>query len=237
MKTLRNCLVAVLTATCLFSTSAFAQEETETESPFSVGADIYSNYVWRGTKFGTGPAFQPSVKFATGGLTIGAWGSYDAAGYAEADLYLSYGFDFGLSLGVTDYYYPGSDYTNLSDTAGSHAFEINAGYAISAFSISANYIVNEAGGAASVGGDMYFEAKYAFTNFSVFAGVGNGWHTVEGFKADGVTIEDDEFGLCNLGLSTSKEVKITDSFSLPVNGSVIWNPHAKQFTMVVGLSF
>lgn len=231
MKTLKNCLLVVLTATCLISTNAFAQEATEKESPFSVGADIYSNYVWRGTKFGTGPAFQPSVKFATGGLTIGAWGSYDAAGYAEADLYLSYGFDFGLSLGVTDYYYPGTDYTDLSDTAGTHAFEINVGYTISALSLSANYIVNEAPVAASMGGDMYFEAKYAFTNFSIFAGAGNGWYTID------EVADEDEFGLVNLGLSTSKEVKITDSFSLPVNGSVIWNPHAKQFTMVVGLSF
>jgi uncharacterized protein (TIGR02001 family) len=236
MKTLRNCLVVVLTATCLFSTNAFAQEEAEKESPFSVGADIYSNYVWRGTKFGTGPAFQPSVSFATGGLTIGAWGSYDAAGYTEADLYLSYGFDFGLSLGVTDYYYPGSDYTDLSDTAGTHAFEINAAYAISALTISANYILNEAPVAASMGGDMYFELAYDFANFSIFAGAGNGWYTLEDPKDDG-TPGDDEFGLVNLGLSTSKEVKITDSFSLPVNGSVIWNPHAKQFTLVVGLSF
>jgi hypothetical protein len=235
MRTIKTFLFALLLTTCTIPATLFAQE-AETPSPFSLGADIYSNYVWRGTKFGTGPAFQPSIKYATGGLTIGAWGSFDAAGYAEADLYASYAFDFGLSLGLTDYYYPGLDYFNYSDTAGSHAFEINAGYTIKAFTLSANYIVNEAGGAASVGGDMYFEAKYAFTNFSVFAGAGNGWHTVEGFKADGVTMKDDEFGLCNLGLSTSKTIKVTDSFSIPVNGSVIWNPHAKQFNMVIGFS-
>ncbi|MCK9206050.1 MAG: hypothetical protein M0P66_02970 [Salinivirgaceae bacterium] len=237
MRTTKNLLAALLLTTCLIPSTLFAQDETTPESPFSLGADLYSNYVWRGTKFGTGPAFQPTIKLATGGLTVGAWGSFDAAGYAEADLYASYAFSFGLSLGVTDYYYPGLDYSNFSDTAGSHAIEINAGYTIKGLSLSANYIVNEAGGAASVGGDMYFEAKYAFTNFSVFAGAGNGWHTAEGFKADGVTMEDDEFGLCNLGLSTSKTIKVTDSFSLPVNGSVIWNPHAKQFNMVLGLSF
>lgn len=33
-----------------------AQEE-ESSSPFNVGADLVSSYLWRGTKFGTGPAY------------------------------------------------------------------------------------------------------------------------------------------------------------------------------------
>jgi hypothetical protein len=82
-----------------------AQEDEKT-SPFTAGADFYSNYVWRGTKFGTGPAFQPSVKYTSGGLTIGVWGSFDASGYTEADPYISFSLPFGLSLGLTDYYYP-----------------------------------------------------------------------------------------------------------------------------------
>ena len=61
-----------------------------TVSKFSVGADLYSNYIWRGTKFGQGPSIQPSVKFVTGGFTAGVWGSFDAIGYAEADPYISY---------------------------------------------------------------------------------------------------------------------------------------------------
>ncbi|MFA6400775.1 MAG: hypothetical protein WCX31_04000 [Salinivirgaceae bacterium] len=241
MKTMKTFLFALLLTACTLPATLFAQEE-ETPSPFSLGADIYSNYIWRGSKFGTGPAFQPTVKFATGGLTVGAWGSFDAAGYTEADLYASYAFGFGLSLGVTDYYYPTwlgvpLDYFNYSDTLGSHAFEINAGYTIKGLTLSGNYIVNKAPGTGSVGGDIYVEAKYSFTNFAVFAGAGNGWYTVEEFEADGVTRKSDEFGLVNLGLSTSKTIKVTDSFSLPVNGSVILNPYSKMFTMVLGVSF
>lgn len=226
MKTLKNGLLVVLTATCLISSTAFAQEEEAKASPFTAGADFYTNYVWRGSKFGTGPAIQPAVKFATGGLTIGAWGSFDAAGYQEADLFVSYAFDFGLTLGATDYYYPGLDYFEFSDTAGSHAFEINAAYALGGLSLGANYIVNEAAGAASAGGDMYFEAGYSFTNFKLFAGAGDGWHTSDG-----------EFALCNIGLSTGKTIEVTDKFSIPVSGSVIVNPEKKQMFLVVGFSF
>jgi uncharacterized protein (TIGR02001 family) len=202
-----------------------AQEAEKKASPFSLGADFYSNYIWRGTKFGSGPAFQPTVKFSTSGLTLGVWGSFDASGYTEADAFISYGFKFGLTLGLTDYYYPGLDYFDYSDTSGAHAFEINAGYTFKGLSLSANYILNEAGGAASVGGDKYFEVGYSFTNFKLFAGAGDGWHTSDG-----------DFAVCNLGLSTWKTIDVTDKFSVPVSGSVILNPERKQLFLVVGFS-
>ncbi len=209
----------------LISTGLKAQDE-ESPSKFSAGADLYSNYIWRGSKLGTGPAVQPTVKFVTGGLTVGVWGSFDAHGYAEVDPYFSYAFKFGLSLGMTDYYYPGQEFFDVSDSTGSQAFEINAGYTIKGLTLGANYILNEAGGAASVGGDMYFQAAYAFKHFSLFMGAGDGWHTSDG-----------DFALCNVGIGTTKEIKITDTFSIPVTGQVILNPEKEQLYVVVGFSF
>lgn len=200
-------------------------QEAEPKSTFTAGADIYTNYVWRGSKLGTGPSFQPSVKFTTGGLTLGVWGAFDANGYAEVDPYIAYSFPFGLSLGVTDYYYPGLDVFEFSDSIGSHAFEINAGYTLGGLSLSANYIINEAGGAASAGGDMYFQAGYAFEKVSLFIGAGDGWHTADG-----------DFNVCNIGLGTSQEIKVTESFTIPVTGQVILNPDKEQLYLVVGFS-
>ena len=110
-----------------------AQDEV-TISKFNVGADLYSNYVWRGTKYGKGPSVQPSLKFVTGGLTAGVWGSFDASGYAEADPYITYSFPFGLSLGIDRLLLSGLAFFEVSDTAGSHAFEINGGFAKGGFS-------------------------------------------------------------------------------------------------------
>ncbi len=205
----------------------FAQEAEEVSSPFSVGADVYSNYVWRGTKFGVGPAIQPFVEFSAGNFTLGSWGSFcfTSSEGAEADLYASYSFDFGLSIGITDYYYPGLMYFDYSKETGAHALELNLGYEISGLSLAGNYVLNEAGGAASAGGDMYFELGYSFTNIDLFVGGGDGWHTSDG-----------EFNLCNVGIGTSKEIKVSDSFSLPVSGAVILNPDKEQFYVVVGFS-
>jgi len=219
MKKKITLVVFAILAICSLNVNA---QEEEKKSPFSLGADFYSNYVWRGSALGTGPAFQPSVKFNTGGLTIGVWGSFDASGYAEADPYISYAFK-GFSVGLTDYYYPRAGGSFASDST--NAFEINAGYAIGGLSLSANYILNEASVAASAGKDMYFQASYAFKNFNVGVGAGDGWHTADG-----------EFNVCNIFLGTGKVIKITDNFSIPVTGQVVYNPDKDKFYMVVGFS-
>jgi len=207
------------------TTDQLKAQEEEAASKFNVNADVYSNYIFRGTKYGSGPSIQPNVKFVSGGFTLGVWGAFDANGYMEADPYLSYAFPFGLSLGITDYYYPGLPLFETSDTAGSHALEINAGFTTGGLSLSANYIVNEAGGAASAGGDMYFQAGYAFKHFNIFLGAGDGWHTSDG-----------EFAICNVGVGTTKVIKIMDTFSVPVTGQVIMNPEREQLFVVVGFS-
>ena len=78
---------------------------------------------------------------------------------------------------------------------------------------------------------MYFEANYAFKNFGVFVGAGNGWHTT--YKDNG----DDVFAVCNIGLKAAKEVKITDKFSLPITGALSVNPDKEQLNLVIGVSF
>jgi hypothetical protein len=57
------------------------------------------------------------------------------------------------------------------------------------------------------------------------ATLGDGWHT-----------SDAEIAVCNLGIGTSKTIKITDSFSIPVTGQVVLNPEKEQLYMVVGFS-
>jgi hypothetical protein len=219
-------LFAAMVLILLTTVTGVNAQDEEKKSNFSVGADFYTSYIWRGTRYGQGPSLQPSVKFAKGGFTVGVWGSFDANGYSETDPYISYTLPFGLSLGLTDYYYPGLDLFETSKADGSHALEMNAGFTTGGLTLNGNYIFNEAGGAGSAGSDMYFQAGYAFSNVSLFVGAGNGWHTSDG-----------EFALCNVGIGATKEIQITDKFSIPVNGQVIMNPDRKQLYVVVGFSF
>ena len=198
----------------------FSMEARETKSALTVSSDFVSSYVWRGTKFGKGPAIQPGIKLNTGSLTIGAWGSYCLTDEEapEADLFTSYSFG-PVSLGLTSYYFPGSDFFKTDN----HAFEINGGLKQGILSLSGNWILNE--GAGSKGNDLYFEAGLAAGKVNFTAGAGNGWYTPSG-----------KFNLCNVGISTSKEISVSDSFKIPVTGSAILNPASEQFYVVVAIS-
>lgn len=226
----RNTLLPGLIVTLVISSfiSVFSQEDSE--SRFSAGSDFYSNYIWRGSKYGTGPAVQPSVKYTGELLTVGAWGSFDFSGYQEADLYLSVSLASGISLGVTDYYYPGLQYNDFSRESGSHAYELNAGFSRWDFSFSVNYVLNEAGGAGSVGGDKYFQAGYSFKYLDIFLGAGDGWHT---FDPD---TGKSGFAICNLGIGITNSIRVTDSFRIPINGQLIFNPEKEQMFLVVGFT-
>ena len=136
---------------------------------------------------------------------------------------ISFAFKSGLSLGITDYYYPRAGGSFTADST--NAVELNLGYTTGGLSLSANYILNEASVAASKGKDKYFQAAYAFKNFNLTVGAGDGWHTSDG-----------KFNVCCIGIGTGKVIKITDSFSIPVTGQVVFNPEKNQMFMVVGFS-
>lgn len=221
MKTLNKITSVLALAVVLLFTASDLTKAQEVE--VSTGVDLYSTYVFRGVAF-SGPSWQPSFEVSSGGFAIGAWGSQGYDGFQEMDLYLGYSFDFGLYLGLTDYYYPGSPFGDDD----SHAIEINASYKVDNFSLAGNYVVSEAPNAGSIGGDMYFEAGYSVDEAtSIFLGAGNGWHT--NFT--------DDFGLVNIGATTGKELVISDTFTVPVSGSVIYNAYSEQFFILVGFSF
>lgn len=227
---MRNQSIRPLISIFLLAVFTAASSQESEADKFSTGADFYSSYIWRGTKYSIGPAVQPNLKFSSSFFTAGAWGSFDFRGYQETDIWASLSLPAGISLGITDYYYPGLEYFDYSDTTGSHAFEINLGFSKGNFNLSANCILNEAGGAGSKGGDKYFEVKYSFESFNIFMGAGDGWHTTDNSGGS------DKFTICNIGLGTSGTIRITDSFSIPVTGQMIFNPDREQMYVVAGFT-
>ena len=138
------------------------------------------------------------------------------------DLYMGYGFDFGLYVGLTDYFFPSYEGENPEYfDYDNHTLELNLSYEVGAFSISANRYLDD-----NAENDMYFELGYNFGPASIFLGGGDESYT-----------EDGDFAICNIGITGEKEISITDSFSLPVFASFIVNPDIEQAYMVFGMSF
>ncbi len=108
---LKSKLLPIIVILVTVSLNAGAQEE---DSPWSLGVDFASRYIWRGINLGgSSPSVQPYIEYGFGSedhsFAIGAWGAYSLSGTQtgqEADLYLSYTVKDIFSLTLTDYFFP-----------------------------------------------------------------------------------------------------------------------------------
>lgn len=105
--------VIIILALALIGVSAFSfksyAEEKESNFSFEVGADVVSNYLWRGQNLG-GLSIQPSVTLDWKGIYISGWGNIGADNwkfnYLNPELDVTIGYDnYGLKLDLTHFYY------------------------------------------------------------------------------------------------------------------------------------
>lgn len=228
--------IALLAAAMPFQ--ANAQDKVET----SVGADLVSGYVWRGQELG-GVSIQPALSVAYKGFSIGAWGSVglESTDTKEFDLTVGYATG-GFSLSVTDYWFNMAgdqaakyfQYGSHND-ANSHVFEAQIGYDFGP--VAFNWYTNFAGAdGVKQNGDRAYSSYVTVAAPFKLGGVG--W-TVEAGATPWETSFYGSNGLAvvNLSLGASKEIKITDSFSLPLYATATWNPRTEGAYFVVGISF
>lgn len=105
--------IIIILALALIGVSAFSfksyAEEKESNFSFEVGADVVSNYLWRGQNLG-GLSIQPSVTLGWKGIYISGWGNIGADNwkfnYLNPELDITIGYDnYGLKLDLTHFYY------------------------------------------------------------------------------------------------------------------------------------
>jgi uncharacterized protein (TIGR02001 family) len=208
---------------------------------FSVGADFVSRYVWRGTDYGEAASIQPVLSFSTSGFEIGSWASYslspDAAGVNEHDLWLGYTVETAgsgtVAVGVTDYYFPSPDGAGFfefdGDGNGAHWIEPFASYTapkpLPVTLMGAIFAHNDPDNS------VYLEASAPIQVDGVMLGLTAGM--VAG-KSD--LYGTDGPAIVNLGISASREIPITEQFSLPISVTYVLNPDAERSFLVFGIT-
>ena len=222
----------------VMSMTAFAQDELTT----TVSADVVNQYVWRGQSLG-GTSFQPTLGIAYKGLSLSAWGSTGLTNpddTKEFDLTLSYTIG-GFNIGVTDYWFTaGLDSLNRYFKYGAHGtnhvFEANIGYD---FGIASLQWYTNFGGNDGVNKDgkraysSYFEMIVPFHLATL------DWTATAGavpFATDFYNGGTSGFAVTNVALKATKDVRITDSFSVPVFAEVSANPCTQHAYLVFGLT-
>ncbi|MDR2449094.1 MAG: hypothetical protein LBD52_03965 [Prevotellaceae bacterium] len=204
---------------------------------FSLGADLVSSYVWRGT-YQTKTAFQPTAGLSLGNFSLSAWASTEFTGpQKEVDFTVGYSVA-GLSLAITDYWWSGEQaYKYLKyDSGTAHYWEGSLSYVLPVKSFPLSLSINTmfAGADKKEGGNKnnfstYIEVSLPFTIKEVDLNVGLGATPEKGLYASQASV-------VNINLKASKEIKITDSFSLPVFGQIILNPNQEDIFFVFGFS-
>ena len=228
--------IVIIAMGLVMSMTTFAQDEVEA----TISGDIVSSYIWRGQDLGN-VSLQPTLGVGYKGLSLTAWGSVgltDAADTKEFDLTLGYSAG-GFNIGVTDYWFnagldPEDRYFMYDAHGTNHVFEATVGYDFGFASL--QWYTNFAGNdGVNKDGDRayssYVEANIPFQLASV------DWTATAGavpFATDfyGTT----GFAVTNLALKASKDIKITDPFSLPVFGQVVANPCAQKAYLVLGFT-
>ena len=186
------------------------------DSGLSIGADVVSRYVWRGSDAGDGASVQPGIAYSTDSFEIGAWSNYGltANGANENDLYVS--FSAGpVAVTVTDYYF-GGDFFSF-DTDGNHIIEVMGAFDAGSISLAAGInVLNDPENSLWVEAGMGL-GQLGDADVGLSVGLGNGKYT-----------SDTDPMVAAVGLNVSHG----DYFA-----SYILNPDKKNTFLTFGRSF
>jgi hypothetical protein len=252
-----NVVLPIIAALALITfTTAKAQDSSKFK--VNVGADLVSNYIWRGVPSiisGTStpllsPNFQPYFSVSGYNFTLGAWGSYDFAGlYHETDLSLGYAVG-PVSLTVNDYYWNYAtkyfDYKSKSTGhiiegsiafAGPDKFPINISVSTFLYGADKKYLTDPTvTDSTKQNFSTYIEASYKFkvgaSSLTPFIGV----TPADGYYGDSYG-NVKGFQVVNLGAYASKTLDFSSKVSIPVKLSLIYNPVLEKSFLVVDFTF
>ena len=228
-------IILALGAT-LMSVIAPAQDKVEA----TVSADIVSQYIWRGLEQ-TSAAIQPTLGIGYKGFSLTAWGScgiVDPNETKEFDLTLGYKIG-GFNIGVTDYWLsngqdPQSRYFIYYAHSTNHVFEANVGYDFKLLSLQwyTNFTGND--GVTKSGKraySSYFEINVPFKLATL------DWTATLGAVPYATSFYDTTgFAVTNVAVRATKDIKITDTFSIPIFGQIIASPRQQTAFFVFGFT-
>lgn len=205
------------------------------KSPFGLGLDIQTKYVWRGMEMmgqDAAPVLFPSVNYSWNGLYVYAMGGYAVNGkYAEVDLGISYTWkDFTLAF--NDYYYPTVDdkkdeyFTGGKNTG--HWLEACISYApekIPLWVTLSNFFY---------GADKYFDGRKEKQAYSTYLEIGTYYDFLKYNRislALGAALNkscyndyEHDFSISNIELKYTYNIHFKNDWTLPLSAAYIYNP-------------
>ena len=210
----------VLLALGLVAVATTHAQDEKAKVETTIAADFVNQYIWRGLDCGN-VSIQPTLGIGYKGLSLSAWGNVGVSkdDVKEFDLTLGYTTG-GFNIGITDYWFsvggddPENRYFKYNAHSTNHVFEANIGYDFGVLSL--QWFTNFAGNDGFNKSDKRAYSSYAEVAVP-FKLATCDWTATAGVVPFATTFYRTEgFAVTNLALKATKEIKITDSFSIPV---------------------
>lgn len=205
-------------------------------SNFHLSLDLQTKYMWRGMEMMTeesSPVVFPGINYQWKGLYAYAMGGYAVNGkYAEVDLGVSYTWK-GLTLGLSDYYYPtvnGKDDEYVGGKHNGHWLEACITYApekVPLWITVSNFFAGD--------DDAYDDdSENKKQAYSTYMEVGTYYDFLDNNRlslAVGMTPNKScytnyqkKFAVCNIDLKYTYNVQFKNGWTLPLSAEYIYNP-------------
>ena len=216
--------------------AGMATAEAQDKLQASLGADLVSQYIWRGQDLGDA-SLQPSLGIGWQGLSLSAWGSVgitDSRDTKELDLTLGYTYE-GFNVGVTDYWFSDGSYFKYKAHQTTHVWEANLGYDFGFLNV--QWYTNFAGddgvnkdGKRAYSSYLELSAPFRLGNLDCTATLGAVPYATTLYGANG-------FCVTNVSLRATKDFVVKERYHLPLFVGLTANPRSEKLYLLLGASF
>lgn len=230
----KNVLSAMSIALIAFASQAKAQDTVSV----SLSTDVVNQYIWRGQELGS-VSIQPTLGVSYKGLSLTGWGNVGLSNNDDTKEFdLTAAYTIGMfHVGITDYWFntPISKYFSYSAHNTSHVFEGNIGYDFGIFSL--NGYTNFAGNDGINKNGKRAYSSYVEANIP-FALGGLSWNATIGavpYKTS-FYAEANGFAVTNVSLKATKDIHVSESFSIPIFAGISANPSTEKAYFICGFT-
>ncbi|MCC5925998.1 MAG: hypothetical protein JJU41_05505 [Bacteroidetes bacterium] len=218
-----------------------AQTASAQEVSVDAGMTLTSRFIYRGIELGNSPNVQAMIGVNTGAFSFYGWGSHslgqDDGAYKEVKFWANYTLDLGdftLTPQIENHFDAFSDLFDLDENTSTHVFQASARLAGKGDAAPDLFIGYAFGPPVEV--TVYVEAGYSFTSgdYGLRAFLSSQYSDGPGFVDLGY---NDKFVVNQIGVSASRTLRITDSFSVPLGISLVVNPRTERIFTAASISF
>lgn len=238
----------------LFIATFLCKAQDRNSFKINTQGDVVSSYIWRGM-YQSGAAVQPTLSIDSKHFSLTAWGSADITGqgHKETDITASYSIK-RITLFLSDYWWAGqsgiynnrkngeNNYFHFDNHNTDHILEAGLSYTIPVEEIPLSLSWYTMLWGADKKSDDNLKLKNAYSSYGEincpFVLHNTNLLTTIGFSPfeSPSNYKNKSFAVTNISVKASKEIQITDKFSLPIFSQVIWNPNREDVHFIFGIT-